>query len=80
MRGDVKLPAFYRIRALSELGNVTWFTLRKLLRECGVRRVRAGRKVLIPTAELATKVPLLYQGLQVVESARRRREERNRRS
>ena len=79
-KAEVELPLFYTMGALAHLGNVTPHVLRSLLRECGVRRVRAGRKVLIPTAELAKKVPLLFQSLQVVESLRRRREQGKSRS
>ena len=80
MRGEVQLPLFYTRGALADLGNVTPHVMTSLLRECGGHRVRAGRKVLIPTAELAKKVPLLLQTLQVVESLRRRCEQGKSRS
>jgi hypothetical protein len=67
----VQLPAFCTLGALAALGNVTMYMMRRLLRECGVRRVRAGRKVLIPLAEIEKKIPLLFESLQLVESMRR---------
>jgi hypothetical protein len=75
VKDAVQLPAFYTMRALGELGRVSPWVLRRLLRECGVRRVRVGQVVLIPVAELKKKVPLLFESLQVVESMRRRREQ-----
>ena len=60
MKGALQLPAFYTMQALAELGNATPYVLRMLLRECGVRRLRVGRKVLIPMAEIEKKIPLFF--------------------
>jgi hypothetical protein len=76
MKDEAKLPAFYSMRALGELGNVSWYMLHKPLRKCGVRRVRAGPNILIPAAELAEKIPMLCRSLQLVESSGRRRDQR----
>ena len=74
MRGEVKLPAFCTVRTLAQLANVSPHMLRMLLRECGVRRMNAGQRVLIPMAEIEKKIPLLFESLQLVASMRRRRE------
>jgi hypothetical protein len=71
MKDTVQLPAFCTLGALAALGNVTVYMMRRLLRECGVRRVRAGRKALIPLAEIEKRIPLLFESLQLVESMRR---------
>ena len=42
MRGEVK-------RTVAQLANVSAHMLKMLLRECGVRRMNAGRRVLIPS-------------------------------
>ena len=74
MRGEVKLPAFCTVRTLAQLTNVSAHMSRMLLRECGVRRMSAGRRVLIPMTEIEEKIPLLFESLQLVASVRRRRE------
>lgn len=73
MKGEMKLPVLLTVRALAELGNVNVQLLRRLLRECGVRRVHAGARALIPMAEIERKIPLLFESLQLAVSMRRRR-------
>ncbi len=75
MKGEVKPPVLCLVRTLARLGNVSRPMSTQLLRECGGRRVNAGRRVLIPMAEIEKKFPLLFQSLQLVTSPRRRREE-----
>ena len=75
MKGKAKLPVLCTVRTLARLGNVSRPMATELFRECGARRVSAGRGVLIPMTEIEKKIPLLFQGLQPVRSTRRRREE-----
>ena len=75
MKGEVKLPVHCTVRALAVMGNVTEYLLAKLLRECDVRRVRVGTRVLIPLAEIEKKISLLFESLKVADSMRRRREQ-----
>jgi hypothetical protein len=74
MRGEVKLPVLCTARMLGGIGNASRLVATQLLRECGARRVDAGRRVLISMAEIEKKIPLLFQGLRLVASTRRRRE------
>ncbi len=75
MKGEVKLPVLCTVRTLAGLGNASRHVATQRLRECGVRRVNAGRRVRIPMAEIEKKIPLIFQSLRLVTSTRRRREE-----
>jgi len=76
---DVRLPALFTVRALAELANVTEEPIGAVLREGGVRRVRAGRRMLVPLAEIQKKLPVIFDSLQLLVSRRRARERGNRR-
>jgi hypothetical protein len=75
MKGEEKLPVLCMVRRLARLGHVSRPTSTQRLRECGGRRGNAGRRVLIPMAEIEKEIPLFFQSLQLVTSTRRRRVE-----
>jgi len=70
---EVKLPAFLTITRLAKLGRITRYTMRQVLQQKDVHCVRAGKRLLIPMAEIEKKIPALYKTLHLLEAARRAR-------
>ena len=75
MQDKSQLQAFYRLSELAEVARTTRYLMELLLRQAGVRSVRAGRSIVIPVSEIKEKIPLLWESLHTVHQARRAAEE-----
>jgi len=71
----VTLPAFCTVAVLAEMGDVTRYMMKRVLRGSGVQRVGHGRTIPVPVAETKEKMSLPFRSLQLVESERRARHE-----
>ena len=77
--GEVTLPAFFTVRELAKLGNVTYHVMKTLLRQAGVQRIRVGHRQLVAMSELKRTLPVVFKSLHLLEGMRRARKRGNRR-
>jgi hypothetical protein len=65
---DVK--AFYSISTLAAAGNVSYYTLRRLLENNGVTFVRSKRAIVVSLSEVRSRLPWFWDSLVAIETLR----------
>ena len=62
----LEVRAYYSVPALARIGNVSTYTLRRVLRANDVVLVRARRALFVPLSEIQDRIPPLWKSICII--------------